>query len=146
MENYKTYQLIALESRAHRNFRQLLSSLLQARQLTVMEWALLGLIGEHQAKGISITDLAEALQVKTALVSTMVSKQTRQGLVRKTEAVVDSRKRLVKLTQAGRMRMAETEQILVSEFRERLTSSIGKRHQTNYMTAVERLARATTQR
>lgn len=100
--NFSSYDLVVLQSRAQRSLRNFLQQQLDAYNLTVMEWALLDLIGQHQKKGgVGVSELARQLGVKTALTSVMVKKQTNAGFVEKQTSSNDSRLRLVRLTSAG---------------------------------------------
>ncbi len=104
-----TYQTAVLHARAHRSFRNHLSQRLKTQGMTVMEWALLGLVSQHQKDGVSVTDLAGMLNVKTALASVMVSKQVKAGMVEKISSKRDSRLRQVCLTEEGKARIQQIE-------------------------------------
>lgn len=140
-KEYKTYQAAILQARAHRNFRKQLADNLKPYSLTVMEWALLGLVSEHEDKGVSITDLAGMLSVKTALTSVMVSKQAKSGMVQKVSSPKDSRLKYVCLTDEGRAKVQQIEGNLNASlqawFRE-----IGANDLDSYMATAETLSQS----
>lgn len=108
----KLHTTLILEARAHRNLRQYLAAKLKDHNLTVMEWVLLGLVGDHSKSGVSVSDLARTLDVKTALTSVMVSKQVKAGLLSKIASSSDNRLRYVHLTEGGKIKITSIEQAL----------------------------------
>ena len=101
-QTMSTFQTVIIEARAHRNLRERIAIALKDYNLTIMEWALLGLVNDSQDKGVSVSDLARILDVKTALTSVMVSKQVKAGWLEKIPSEVDNRLRYVKLTSKGK--------------------------------------------
>ncbi len=98
-----TYHACILQARAYRTLRLFMSAELQEYDLTMMEWVLLGLTSSKDSEGHSTTELAEILDVGLPLITNMVDRVEKMGLVARKRDAHDKRSKRIFATSRGRV-------------------------------------------
>lgn len=88
-----TYQASVYQSRAYRNLKRQKDRILKAHGLSMMQWALLGLIYDSGVNGTRITDLAAELDSTQAFTTITVSSLEAKGFVKRKASGSDNRVR-----------------------------------------------------
>lgn len=106
------YELCLLHAHSDRIFRASIASHLEKSHITMMEWLLLGVVKDGANKGVTMSDIATALQVTLPQVTALVNKLLPLKLIRQKSASADRRSRLVQLTNKGQLVFDEACQLL----------------------------------
>lgn len=117
MITYKTYEAGVLQARAYRKLRAFMSSQLRKHDLTMMQWALLGMVVDNRKSGITIGTLAHILEVEPPLVTNMVNDAIANGMLMKQTDTKDRRVRIVLPTDKCINRVNKVEKQLRGEFK-----------------------------
>ncbi len=109
------YQACLLHSRADRVLRALVADQLDYLKLTMMEWLLLGVIGEGPEEGLSLSEIAKRLDVSQPQVTALMVKVGQQKLVKQKIQRRDRRSRHVILSPRGQRMLTHTEEIIAQK-------------------------------
>ncbi len=104
-----TYQMIALQSRSNRAFKNKMSEFLRDYNITMMQWSIIGMVHDSGPNGMRISDLANELDTSMAFITTTVNMLEAKGLVQKAGHERDSRAKLVRLSEAFQPKVAVIE-------------------------------------
>lgn len=118
LNHLTSYHACILQARAYRSMREFMVAQLKRHDLTMMEWALLGLVHDAGHRGVTHTAIAEAIDVGLPMVSHMVERVSAQGLVKQQQSTDDRRKKVVSLTPKGRDIISRTEKDIRSALRQ----------------------------
>ena len=105
------YQTSLLHVRADRVYRTIISQQLEPFKLNLMEWLMLGVINDAPT-GITLSQIATALDVSQPQVTALMTRVTAQGLVRQKTVRQDRRSRSVVLSVRGLRLMDKIEETL----------------------------------
>lgn len=106
------YEICLLHARSDRMFRAAIAAQLEESQITMMEWLLLGVVSKGSDKGVSMSDIAQTLQVTLPQVTALVNKLLPQKLIKQKSATSDRRSRLVSLTNKGQLVFEDMNEVL----------------------------------
>ena len=106
------FELCLLHARSDRSLRGSIASKLEALDITMMEWLLLGVIHHGNGKGMSMSEIAQTLHVTLPQVTALVNKLLPLKLIKQKSANVDRRSRLVSLTSKGELVLEEASKTL----------------------------------
>lgn len=95
------YQTCLLHARADRVFRTIVSSQLDQFKITLMEWLLLGVVKDAAKSGVTLSQIAKALDVSQPQITALMDKVASQNLVRQKVLRSDRRSRSVVLSTRG---------------------------------------------
>lgn len=95
------YQTSLSHVRADRVYRTIISQQLEPFKLNLMEWLMLGVINDASKAGITLSKIAEALDVSQPQVTALMTSVSNQGLVRQKTLRQDRRSRSVVLSVRG---------------------------------------------
>jgi DNA-binding MarR family transcriptional regulator len=135
-----TYYAGIMQSKAYRVLKQLMAKLLKKHDLTMMDWAMLGLVYEAGRKGIRITDLAAQLDTTKAFVTNHINLLEAKRLVSRAVDVTDTRARIVKLEPKARPKVAQIEKELRADMREHLYGTIAPSELEAYVRVLNQIA------
>lgn len=97
------YEICLLHAHSDRLFRASIAAHLERSHITMMEWLLLGAVKDGSSKGVTMSEIATALQVTLPQVTALVNKLLPLKLIRQKSASTDRRSRLVQLTNKGQL-------------------------------------------
>lgn len=144
LSSIRTYHAGLAQSKAYRVLRLLMAKLLKKHDLTMMQWAVIGLVYEAGSKGVRISDLAKQVDTTLAFitntVNTLVAKDT---LVRHTDPK-DSRVRIVTIAPKYARSVMVIERELRRDMREVLGSDIPLKELAIYLKVLDQLAKLDT--
>ena len=97
-------------SRADRLLRLAVSGCLEKYKVTMMEWLLLGVVGDGPAEGQNMSALARQLDLTMPQVTALTSHHLQQKLVKQKAAKHERRNRYVLITGKGRNLLEDVEE------------------------------------
>lgn len=103
------FNLCLLHTRADRALRTIINEQLEPFKLTLMEWLLLGAAGEAPKKGLSLSSIAQRLEVSQPQITALMDKVLAKKFVRQKVPSSDRRGRLVALTPKGTKLLGDVE-------------------------------------
>lgn len=106
------YEICLLHAQSDRSLRAAIASLLEESKITMMEWLLLGVVAAGPSKGMTMSEIAQSLNVTLPQVTALVNKLLPLKLVKQKSASTDRRSRLVSLTNKGQLVFNESSKLL----------------------------------
>lgn len=134
------YESCLLHARADRALRALVGLKLEQYKLTMMEWLLLGVVNSGPPEGMSMSSVAQTLDVTLPQVTALANKLLNQKLVKQKTQTKDRRSRFIRTTSKGAGILDEIEQTLTVTLKEWL-SEIPRDQLEQYMLTIEWLAK-----
>jgi len=113
-----TYLTGILQARSYRNLRIIMTKALGKYKISMTEWAILGLMYEDSS--ISLKKIAEILDVKASLITSLIKTLMKKELLSITINQNDKRGREINLTINGLKKVPEIEIILRDKFKKLL--------------------------
>lgn len=96
-DNLSTYQAGILQAKAYRSLHALLGNLLQEYDLTMMQWAVLGVIYDAGEQGIQGRDIATEIDTTDAFVTRNVHELIARGMVIQASDTTDLRAKILRV-------------------------------------------------
>lgn len=118
LSRLSSYHACILQAQAYRALREFMVIQLQRHGMTMMEWALLGVVYDAGDSGITHTKIAELIDVGLPMVTHMVDRVVAEGLVERRPSAEDRRKKLVFVTEKGSHVIDQTEKDIRLALRE----------------------------
>jgi DNA-binding MarR family transcriptional regulator len=112
------YERCLLHARADRALRSLVSLKLEQYRLTMMEWLLLGVVCGGPPEGLSMSSVAQALDVTLPQVTALANKLLNLKLVRQKTQSHDRRSRHIMPTGKGKTLLEDTEDSIAIALKE----------------------------
>lgn len=103
------HELCLLHARIDRALRAAAISQLDDKKLTLMEWLALGVIATGPKQGLSISQIAEALDVTLPQVTALMIDLTKLKLAKQKVSLSDRRGRQVAITLRGKRTLSKLE-------------------------------------
>jgi DNA-binding MarR family transcriptional regulator len=132
--NMPTYHSSILQIKAYRTLQARVNGVLGKFGLNSSQWSILGQI--YERAGLRFSDVAALLGVEPALITMMTEPLLDQGLVQKVPHSSDKRSKILVITDSGRQRVKEVEQLLQSTL-EPLLSGASKSELSAYQRVLE---------
>lgn len=137
---FTTYQAGLLQARAYRKLKNFMGGHLAPYDLTMMQWAVLGYVYDHEANGgVRTSLLASQFDVESSLMTNMVNDLEKRELLYREVDPDDSRARRVLPTQEGSKLVPTIEQKLRSSMDEWL-DDVNRRHLLHYIKVLQTIA------
>jgi amicyanin len=133
------YELCLMHARADRAMRSVVARQLDTHQLTMMEWLALAVIARGPKKGLSMSAVAQTLDVTLPQVTALVAGLTEANYVRQRVLPSDRRGRQVMTTLRGRRLLVKLEAVIASAIRD-WTSEVPPEQLRTYFKTVHQLA------
>lgn len=133
------YETCLLHARADRALRSLVGSRLEQHKLTMMEWLLLSVVAQGPPEGMSMSAVAQALDVTLPQITALANKLLNLKLVRQKTQSHDRRSRHILPTGKGKSLLEDIEESL-SEALSDWVSELPSEQYAQYMTTVMWLA------
>lgn len=133
------YQTCLLHSRADRALRLVVSRKLEQFNVTMMEWLLMGVVQNGPKEGMTMSEVASALDVTLPQVTALTARLTKLKLLKQKVSRQDRRSRRLAVTSAGRKLLGEMEGDVDGALREWM-SDIPEDKLKNYLDTLETLA------
>jgi DNA-binding MarR family transcriptional regulator len=95
-----TYKTGLLQAKAYRNLKGHLSCHLGQFNLTLPEWAFLGMVYDH--KELRLSELAKILDVEAPFATTLADTLQKKGLIKRREDTKDRRAKVITLSAKGK--------------------------------------------
>jgi MarR family transcriptional regulator, transcriptional regulator for hemolysin len=111
------YETCLLHARADRALRTVVAKQLEGFKVTMMEWLLLGVVHGGPEKGLSMSSIAEALDVTLPQVTALVTNLVKMRLVKQKTQAHDRRSRHVVVTNRGNIMLADMEEAISAVMR-----------------------------
>lgn len=111
-----TYQACLLHSRADRILRSVVSHHLEEFDLTMNEWLLLGVLGDAPKTGLSLSSVAEVLDVSQPQITALMTDMVTRRYVKQKVSKKDRRSRFVMLTARGDRLLQQIEKSINGTF------------------------------
>lgn len=132
--NRTTYRIGLLQAKAFRILKSHTAKVLKPLDLNAAEWALLGLVYEHES--IRPSEAAHEIGVEPPFITTMVAKLKKKGVIRESVEVGDKRSKSIALTESGKKFVVETEQIVRKDMRS-LIGGVNATDLMGYLAVIE---------
>ena len=110
------YEACLLHSRADRALRTVISRHLEQFDLTMMEWLLLATVRQGPKEGLTMTAIANTLDVTLPQVTALSASLSRAKLIRQKVSRQDRRSRRLVMTTTGQKLLGEVDQAIDSSF------------------------------
>jgi MarR family transcriptional regulator for hemolysin len=114
-DNRTTYRVGLLQAKAFRILKQRTNEALSQFGITSIEWALLGLLADHE--NMNMRDVAAELGVEAPYVTEMVKRLNDKDFITLTRDTVDTRVKNLSLTKEGATFVKETELVVRNAMR-----------------------------
>ncbi|HSX23481.1 MAG TPA: MarR family transcriptional regulator [Candidatus Saccharimonadales bacterium] len=134
------YELCLSHVRADRTMRAAIGKQLESYQLTMMEWLALGVVLAEPKDGVSMTQIAETLDVTLPQVTALVGNLLKLKLIKQKTLARDRRGRQVTLTLKGRRTLRKLEDT-ISHTMQRWSEDIPENQLQTYVMTVMQLGR-----
>lgn len=99
----KANKILLLHSRADRALRSLIAENLEEYRITMMEWLLMGIVAEGPEGGLSMSTIAQELDVTLPQVTALITNLTKKRLIKLKTQRRDRRSRHALLTAKGKV-------------------------------------------
>jgi len=96
----QTYAVGLLQAKAYRRLKNYLSKQLLEFDLTMPQWAFLGLVFE--SKSLRLSYIAEMMEVEAPFATAIADQMYNKGFINRIEDKVDRRAKLISLTETGK--------------------------------------------
>lgn len=133
------YEACLLHSRADRALRVVVSRQLERFSVTMMEWLLIGVVGDGPKEGVTMSAVASTLDVTLPQVTALTASLTKSKLLKQKIGRQDRRSRRLICTTAGKRLLEEIEQATNTALDEWLTD-IPTEQLQSYFKTLELLA------
>ncbi len=137
------YRVCLMHARADRVLRLLVANRLEEFDLTMMEWLLLATVCTAPREGMTMTAVAEALDVTLPQVTALANSLVKTKLVKQRVSSKDRRSRYLIATITGKRLIARVEES-VNQSEEDWFKDIPHDKLLNYIDTVEQLANLPT--
>jgi DNA-binding MarR family transcriptional regulator len=136
------YEVATLQDRVYRRLRDILAKEVEAHNINLSEWAILGQLHTHTS--LTATEIADYLVVENPYITRMVKQLTEKKLIAISANEDDKRSRDIELTAAGKKVLLQIEK-QVAPFAGKLAKSISIRLSFNYYKALQALDKSIPQ-
>lgn len=109
-------QAAILQAKAHRLLRQDVSELLEPFCISMIEWALLGMIAKTDT--LHLSEMAKEIGVEAPMITNLLNTLEKKGLITRTVSENDKRQKTLALTEAGQTLLTTTEKHLHEKLKE----------------------------
>lgn len=133
------YETCLLHARADRALRALVGIKLERHKLTMMEWLLLSVVVQGPSDGMSMSAVAQSLDVTLPQITALANKLLNLKMVRQKTQSHDRRSRHILATGKGKSLLEDIEDELAKAMKE-WTSELPRTDYDNYMATVRWLA------
>lgn len=140
LSHITTYHAGIVQARAYRILKGLMTDALKKHGLSMMQWAIVGLVYDAGKKGIRITELAKKLDTTLAFVTNHINVLESKDLVRRELDEADSRVRVVILNAKHRKSVKSIEKEVRSDLRKVVGDNISLRELAIYVKVLEKIS------
>ena len=140
LQEVTTYHVGALESAAHRALRLFKDGLLDAYNLSGMQWYIIGAVQDAGEHGMRITDLSKQLGTTLGFMTNSVNLLESQGILQRHTNEGDSRSKFVVMKKSYAKTFTEIEQMLRRELRKTIYKDISPKELKAYIRTLHNLA------
>jgi DNA-binding MarR family transcriptional regulator len=133
------YEACLYHSRSDRALRLIVGKCIEKYKVTMMEWLLLGVVGDGPPEGLNMSNLARQLEVTRPQVTALTIHLLRQKSVKQKAAKHDRRNRYVLITGKGKNLLEDIEEDIESVMKEWLRP-IPKDQLRIYMDTVKQIS------
>jgi DNA-binding MarR family transcriptional regulator len=134
------YELCLMHARADRALRSVVTGQLESYHLTMMEWLALGTLSAAPKAGLSMTEVAAALDVTLPQVTALVSSLIKSKFIKQKVLASDRRGRQVMITLKGKRTLNKLESVIAVAMRD-WSKDIPREQLYAYIDTVDQLAR-----
>lgn len=134
------HELCLLHARADRAMRSVVAKQLESHKLTMMEWLVLGVVSAAPKNGLSMSQVAIALDVTLPQITALVTSLIKQKYIKQKVLASDRRGRQVLLSLKGRRALAKLEGVIAEAMRT-WSREIPREQLATYVDTVAILAR-----
>lgn len=137
----KMYEICLLHARSDRAMRALIAERLNGHDVTMMEWLLLGVVSRGKSSGLTMSEIANTLQVTLPQVTALVNKLLPLKLIKQKSANNDRRSRVVTVTSKGQLALEDANKALDTAMNQ-LLGTVPKEQLQVYLSTLERIISA----
>ena len=121
--------------------RALIAERLNGHDVTMMEWLLLGVVSRGKSSGLTMSEIANTLQVTLPQVTALVNKLLPLKLIKQKSANNDRRSRVVTVTSKGQLALEDANKALDTAMNQ-LLGTVPKEQLQVYLSTLERIISA----
>ncbi len=143
--NINMYEACLMHARADRALRLVVSKHLEQFGLTMMEWLLMATVCCSPKRGMTMSDVAAALNVTLPQVTALANNLVRSKFIKQKVNTSDKRSRYLSATVAGKRLIEKVEVAIDATLREWL-KDIPEAQLKEYISTVELIAELPTRR
>lgn len=133
LSNITTYQAGIYQARAFRRLRLVKNRILKKHGLTVMQWAVLGLVYDAGEAGVRTSDLAKILDTTQAYITGVVNSLEVKEFISRRLSEKDSRTRLVVFIPKYKQMVEEIEASVRQQLREEVYQKVSAEELRTYV-------------
>lgn len=133
------FEVALLHTRANRALRVMVNERLEQFGISMMEWLLLSIVSSGKNNGLSMTAIANALDVTLPQVTALNNTMLKQRYVRQKTQSSDRRSRHVIITAKGKALLEKAEAVITGALKNWL-SAIPEDKFADYLQTVETIA------
>jgi DNA-binding MarR family transcriptional regulator len=134
------YELCLMHARADRAMRVVVNDQLEPARITMMEWLTLGTVSNGPQQGLSMTRIANTLNVTLPQVTALINGLVKLRLIKQKVLDSDRRGRQVIITIKGKRTLAKLEGNIVTAMRQ-WSKNIPREQLYTYIQTVNELAK-----
>ncbi len=138
-EHMTIHQTILAHTRADRALRLAVTRALEQFNVTLMEWLLIGTVGEHGSKGATMTDVAVRLDVTLPQITALTIRLTKAKLLKQKLSRRDRRSRKLYCTPPASKMLSGIE-TLIRQTVDELVSGVSPEQFQGYVDVIQLLA------
>lgn len=135
----KMHELLLTQVRADRALRVLVSKRIESQRITMMEWLTLGVISSSPKKGLSMTNIANQLDVTLPQVTVLVAGLLQLKYAKQQTLARDHRGKQVMITLKGRRVLSKLDSSIAKTMR-RHTKQIPANQMQAYILTIEQFS------
>lgn len=136
-----TYQSGIIQAKAHRLLSKYKAEVLQAYDLTIAQWYVVGLAHDAGDEGVRLTDLTEQLGTSLPFITTTINQLELKGIVTKGHQKGDNRVRIVRLNPGYTKTVSEIEESMRTMLRKELyrNDNVSRQELSDYISVLYKI-------
>lgn len=139
VDSVNMYEACLTHARADRALRLVVAKQLERFDLTMMEWLLMATVSGSPGKGMTMSAVAQALNVTLPQVTALANNLVRSKLIKQKINTRDKRSRYLTATPAGK-RLIERVEVVIDDTLRTWLANIPKDQLRDYMNTLEMIA------
>lgn len=140
LSDVTTYQAGVLHAQSYRHLKRITNDILRKHDLTMMQWAILGMVHDAGVKGTRMTEIAKTLDTTNAYVTTTINLLEAKGFLMRLVDENDTRSKRVTLIPARRKQIAAIEADVRDELRKTIYAKVTREELEIFIRVIAKFA------